>query len=280
MTPARFPTFGQELYLRETVMAAKLLAELGLGRGASEAVAERLSHPSPKTRERIAAKLVQRLISGASRADAAPHFVRLVAGLQDATARRELIYYATTRADPLVGAIARDILHTVLLDRATPAGARREELEPHRTGLLLTVEPVVSMRFVLDYAARVWGFTSRRSVLLALRILRQAGITRTQRLRGAAGLVTAVALAPHGISLPTFVWCFMDEFGSAVPAPTVDRIERSSFARTLVVSTAAVDARLDEAEQEGFVHTRLISGAHRVVPAMGAAETVDRILGG
>jgi hypothetical protein len=280
MEPRTFATFGQELYLRETLKAAAILTEAGLHRGVTELVAPTLDHRSAKTRRRIAAKLVQRLAAGAREPQDRAQFVRLVAGINDTAARRELVYYGVTRADPLVGAIAGEVLYPALVDRTTPQGARQEDMAPHRAGLLLTVEPVVPLDFLLTYAADRWHYRSRRSILLALRILRQVGIARSFRLRGASGAVEAIALSPHDLSLAAFIWCFMDEFGRTVPAPTVDRVQRSAFARAFIVPPALVDARLEQAEDQRFLRTRVMAGARRVVPAMSLEQSVTRLLGG
>ncbi len=278
MEARAFPTFGQELYLRETISAAALLMDTGLRRGVSEIVAASLSHRSAKTRARIAAKLAQRLRAGAASPEDRPRFLRLISNIGDMSVRRDLVYYATTRADPLVGAVAAELLYPVLIEGGTPKGAQHDELALHQSGLLLTVEPIVPMEFVIRYAAREWRCVSRRSLLLALRILRQVGIARTVRMRGASGTVDAVGIAPHDLSPAAFVWCFMDEFSRSVPAATADRVERSRFARVFVVPPSLIDARLDQAEREGFLRTKTFAGARRVVPAMTTGEAVERLL--
>ena len=278
MEAQRFPTFGQELHLRDAIKAATMLADVGLHRGVSEIVAASLDHPSAGTRSRIAAKLVQRLRSGAASPEDRQHFLRLIVGMADMSVRRDLIYYATARADPLVGAVAAEVLYPILIETRPPQGARPDELAPHQAGLLLTVEPIVPMGFLLKYAAREWRYGSRRSLLLALRILRQVGITRTVRIRGASGALEAIALAPHDLSFAAFVWCFMDEFARSVPAATPDRIERSRFARIFVVPPSLIDARLDQADRQGYLRTRVMAGARRVVPALTIGEAVERIM--
>lgn len=278
MEARRYPTFGQELYLRETLKAAATLVDTGLRRGVSEIIAASLDHPSPKTRARIAAKLVQRLRSGAAVAEDRPHFLRLLTGIGDMSVRRDLVYYATARADPLVGAVAAEVLYPVLIESATPGGTLRDEMAPHRAGLLLTVEPIVPVDFLLRYAGRVWRYGSRRSLLLALRILRQVGIARTVRMQGASGTVEAIALSPHDLSPAAFLWCFMDEFGRSVPPATADRVERSRFARVFVVPPSLIDVRLDQAERGGFLRMRNMAGARRVIPALTAGEAVERLL--
>jgi hypothetical protein len=268
--------FGQELYAAETLRAARALVEAGIGRHAAETIAPLIPLGSDLTRRRVASKLAQRLSAGASRPEHASSFVRMVAMAGDMATRHELLYFGAARADRLVGLIARDVLYPVLVENARPAGAEPDELALHRMGLLLAVEPMVTIRFVLDYAAKTWGFRSKRCILLALRILRQAGIARTQRMRGASGAVAAVTLMPHDITLATFLWCFLDEFAGSVPAATVDRVERSAFARTFVVPPSLVDVRLDQAEQQGLLKTRVMAGARRVVPIVGPEEVVER----
>jgi hypothetical protein len=56
----------------------------------------------------------------------------------------------------------------------------------------------------------------------------------------------------------------------------VDRVERSAFARTFVVPPSLVDVRLDQAEQQGLLKTRVMAGARRVVPIVGPEEVVER----
>lgn len=277
MSAPVFPTFGQEFYLRETLEAARLLDGPGAERGGSPVVEAMLTHPSPSTRRRVASKMLQRLQGGLKGREARVRFVRLLSRLPDSEARRELVYYATSVADPIVGAVARDVLYPFFVEGNPPLGAKPEDVAPHRDGLLLTVEPVITLRFLLQYAERRWAYRSERCVRLALRILQQAEIVFAQRERGAFGRVTGYLPAPHGLSLATFVWCFHVELARSVPPPSEDRALRADFARTLVASPAVVRARMQQAEREGYIRQAHGPGGRRILAASSLDEAIERL---
>jgi len=272
-----YATFGQELYARETVRAAELIAANG-GGGLAARIADHLPHPSPSTRERLATKLLQRLAAGSGDAEGREAFARLIAGLRDSEARRELIYYAVTRVDGLVGAIAREVLYPYFIDGQLPRGVAEADFVIHNTGRLLTVEPVLTLPFVAWYAAKQWDFLSARTVALAMRILRQAGILLAAPLTGGPRRTLAYTLAPHSLTRPALVWCLYDEFAAAPSIPTVDRIEHSAFARTFVVLPSVITARLRDAEREGFVRYTTSAGARRVVLPLSREEVIAGLL--
>lgn len=259
-----YAAFGQELYIRETARAAELLASSSNGDLIAR-IAAALPHPSITTRTRLASKLLQRLAAGGGEAGQRQAFARLVAGLRDSEARRELIYYGVTRADRLVGAIAREVLYPYFVDGSLPRGVTEAEIVAHNTGRLLTVEPMLTLPFAVWYAAKQWDFHSARTVALTLRVLRQAGILLASPLTDGGKRTLAYTLAPHGLTLPAFIWCLYDEFASTPVSPTVDRIERSAFARTFVVPPSVIAARLRDAERAGFARSVGGAGARRVV---------------
>jgi len=274
MGRAAFPTFGQELYLRETVEAARLLDREGLTKDAAARIAGILPHPSPITRRRLANKILQRLEAGCAEPAQLRLFVRLLANLEESEARRELVYYSASRADPIVGAIASEILYPFFIERTLPAGTAPEEASPEQEGLLLTVERMVMLRFILRYAEQRWQYRSERSIRLAMRIMQHGGIVLPQRLRGARGRVTGYILAPHGISLPAFVWCCMTELPALMPRASVDAILTSGFVRRLIVPPAIVEARLQQAERAGYL--RFQSGGF-VGPGLPMEEVIERL---
>lgn len=295
-----YPTFGQELYARETARAAELIAGTfepangnangtGAAHGYAALVADTLPHPSPGTRVRLAVKLVQRLSAGNGKGEGPQLFARLLASLPDSETRRELIYYGVTQADRIVGAIARDVLYPYFVDGRLPRGVAEIEFILHNSGRLLpllTVEPLLTLPFIAWYAERQWDFVSARTIALSMRILRQAGILLTTSLpassedgRGA----TAYTLAPHGLSLAAFVWCLYDEFkekeertASGTPL-TVDKVEHAGFVRTFVVPPALATARLREAEREGFLRFENSGNARRVLLPLQPEELATRL---
>ncbi|HSV74737.1 MAG TPA: hypothetical protein VLH79_13335 [Chthonomonadales bacterium] len=273
-----FHVFGQELYLRETVRAAAVVAGEPDRRAACDRIAALLPHPSARTRARVASEIARRLAAGAQSPDLAPSFARLVAGLHSPDARRDLVIHAVARADALVGAIAREVLFPILLDEAMPRGVTSGDMARHGAAPLITVEPIVPFPFLRWFAAERWRFERVRTLHLALRVLRQAGLVHTTRLLGQAGRVQAVALSPHGLSFPAFVWCLADEIGRDQRPLTQDRIARASFARTLLVPASAGAMWLPEAERRGFLRAEGPPSARRYVLAMDPREVAGSLL--
>lgn len=297
-----YARFGQELYARETIAAAAVVARLEDGDAGplTDRIAAVLPQTSAATRRRLATKLLQRMAAGTALCEPAPGvgsmgpdvaavpenaaslkvvcFARLLSSLQDTQARRDLVYYATARVDDLVGAIAREILYPYFVEDRIPAPYGEDEFIMANAGLLLAPEPILTTGFVADYARRVWGFESERTVGLALRILRQAGILLSAPLLGARGRVAAYTLAPHGISLAALLWGLYDEFGHESLAPAWDQVAHARFARIFVVSPSVVNSRLWEAEKVGLVGRWSAGGARRVALKVRDVDALTRLM--
>lgn len=301
-----YARFGQELYLKETIAAARAAAELhehnGDQRTLGACVADLLPHPSTATRGRIAAKLLQRIAAGAPSCEPSDEametkrrpeplpalparlpgptvaFARLMSGLHDMHAQRELVYYAAACGDGLIAAIAREILYPYFIEDRIPAPYTEDEFIMANAGLLLAPEPILTAGFVADFSRRAWGFDSERTVCLALRILRQAGILIASPLLGERGRVAAYTLAPHGLSLPALLWSLHAEFGREPIAPAWDQVVRAACVRLFVVPPSIVTSRLWEAEKAGLVSSWSLSGTRRVAFKVRAPEALAHLL--
>jgi len=275
-----FHVFGQELYLRETVRAAAVLAREPDRRAAAAEVASLLPHRSPRTRARVASEILRRLAAGSAVPELTATFARLVTGVDSPDARRDLVVHAVARADALVGALAREVLCPVLVDGVLPRGVSADDMARLGAAPLLTVEAVVPFPLVQWYAAERWSFPRARTLQLALRVLRQAGLVHATRLQAPAGRMHAVALSPHGLSFAAFVWCVTDEFAEDERPLTQDRIERASFARTLLVPPSACAMWLPEAERRGFLRVQGPPSARRYALGMDRRQVVGALLAG
>ena len=289
-----YARFGQELYTQETLTAAAILADTCdpeepitmsaiIGR-----IAAALPQGTPATRQRVAVKLLQRIATGApdcQRNKGLPPdkdadepgiksqerlhtgvftFARLLTHLPDTQARRELVFFSAACADTLIGAIAREILYPYFIEERIPPPYEEDEFLIANAGLLLAPEPILTTGVVSDFARRAWGFDSERTVALALRILRQAGILLSAPLLGERGRVAAYTLAPHGLSLPTLLWGLHQEYGHAGVAPAWDQVGRARIAQLFVVPPSVVTSRLWEAERAGLVGCWSAVGTRRV----------------
>lgn len=308
-----YARFGQELYLSETLEAARVTVDRHErdddSRMLSACIAELLPHPSAATRSRVAAKLLQRITAGSSlceppdevpasvpdssetrlrRSPSAAFtvrlpgstilFARLMSGLPDAHAQRELVYYAAAQGDCLIGAIAREVLYPYFIEDRIPAPFTEDEFIMANAGLLLAPEPILTAGFVADFARRAWSFDSERTVCLALRILRQAGILIASPLLGARGRVAAYTLAPHSLSLPALLWSLHAEFGREPMAPAWDQVVRSACARLFVVPPSIITSRLWEAEKAGIVSSWSLNGTRRMAFKVRAPEALAHLL--
>lgn len=327
-----YARFGQELYIRETLIAATILADVADSADAENSnesgeafeirdvvgrIAGALSQGTLATRQRIAVKLLQRMIAGAGTAvtgtgqikrvdrsadenggsgcekssggpsggkamerlhEGVFSFARLMAHLPDTQARRELVFYAAARADGLIGAIAREILYPYFIEECIPAPYEEDEFIMANAGLLLAPEPILTAGLVADYARLVWGFDSERTISLALRILRQAGILLSAPLLGERGRVAAYTLAPHGISLPTLLWGLHDQYAQQGIAPAWDQVGRAQCARLFVVPPGVVAAGLWEAERAGVVGFWNMVGTRRVLLKVRETDALSRLL--
>lgn len=304
-----YARFGQELYTQETLTAATVLADacdaeelLGM-RAVIGRIATALPQGTPATRQRIAVKLLQRIAAGApdcryneglsanethsgepelknqERLHAGVFtFARLLAHLPDTQARRELVFYSAACADALIGAIAREILYPYFIEERIPPPYEEDEFLIANAGLLLAPEPILTTGVVSDFARRAWGFDSERTVALALRILRQAGILLSAPLLGERGRVAAYTLAPHGLSLPTLLWGLHQEYGQAGVAPAWDQVGRARIAQLFVVPPSVVTSRLWEAERAGLVGCWSAVGTRRVALKVRESDAIARLL--
>jgi hypothetical protein len=288
-----YTRFGQELYLRETVSAARVVAESGdlpLPELA-ERIAATLPHTSPTTRHRIAIKLLQRLTAATTEiTDERTHrssktspqtlacMARLTTCVEDTSAQSDLVYYAACRCDKLIGAIASEILYPYFIENRIPGPFTEDEFITSNANLLLAPEPVITCGFAADYARRVWGFESERTVILALRVMKQAGILMASPLLGEQGRIMAYTLAPHSISLSALMWGLYHEFHGQPTPPAWDQVGRSSVARLFLASSSLVTSKLFEAERCGLVGFWSGSGMRRVHFKVSEPEALMRLL--
>ncbi len=287
-----YARFGQELYAHETLAAAAVLARAhteneGLEAGAlAGRVALLLPEGTPAHRQRVAVKLLQRLSAGAYQNKGTHQedcqdsgaFAQLLAYLGDTQARQDLVYYGAARADALIGAIARDILYPYFIENRIPPPFGEDEFLVANAGLLLAPEPILTTGVVADIACRAWQFDSERTVTLALRVLRQAGILLSAPILGERGRVAAFTLAPHGLSLAALLWGLHHEYGHADDAPAWDQVCRSDFARLYVVPPSVIASRLMEAERAGLVAFWSMGGTRRVALKVRETDALARLL--
>lgn len=238
-------SFGQEFYPHESIRAIKLAYKLPLSDRATLAhhIAASLPQPSGRTRERIAAKLIQRYLSDTGRTTPREEaafqsglfdveepepsrraalslwcppgeqpFVRLMARCRHVPTQIELLFWRLSRVDVLAGALARELFYPVCLQGRAPDGLSRVEFSTRNGGQLFSVSPQLTRTFIFFYARTFWNFHDRASLDRALRILQSAGLIARERMMELRGRPTAFRLREHNVSTTTFVFALYDEF--------------------------------------------------------------------
>jgi hypothetical protein len=236
-----FHSFGQEFYPYEALRAVKLADKTRANnRGALiQEIAATLPQPSQRTRERIAAKFIQRYMNERAATefappptngnlfdDAAPSkyfapslrpahcqpFVRLTARHKHLPTQIELLYWRLARVDSIVGALARELFYPACLQDRAPAGYSAAEFATRNGGQLLSVTPQLTRHFLMHYARTEWGFEDRATLDRALRVLQGAGLIARQRMNELRGRPTSFRVADHNVSPVTFVFALYEEF--------------------------------------------------------------------
>jgi len=262
----RLATFGQELYLEASAAALRLALTIPDRRELRDAVARRLSGRSPATRQRIADKLIQRLVPTDGRRVTPDAFVRLAAGTQDAQTRRDLIVYRTAQVDEVIGAIAAEILYPCLILRQRPKGMSAAAFRAADTGTLFNAEPTVALDLVRAYAKQVWGFHSPSTVVRAMRILRRAGIVHLAR--AAEGV--SFAASGRAMSAQAFAFCIHEEMlGRGNRSPGMDQLENAQCARLFLLSPTQVAGLVEECHEQ-----RLLRAGRRIALAYDSLDAL------
>ena len=267
-------SFGQEFYPYESIRALRLADKMRLTdrRVLIGHIAGGLPQPSPRTRQRVAEKLVQRYFTGSRLFIAPPPhaqpFVRLVARQRHAPAQIELLYLRLAQIDTLVGALAREVFYPVCIAHRPPDGLESAVFAARNGGQLFgsggswldenEVPPQITRDFLHEYAREQWNFTNAPSLDRALRVLQSAGMIARERMSDLRGHPTAYRLSNHDVALASFVWALYDEFlphaqrsGGVTLASGVLGV--ADFARTLLLSPAQVEAHCDMARRRGFL---------------------------
>ena len=266
MSDSDLSTFGQELYLEASVQAVRLALQTSDRAQLKQRLMAALPQPSPKTRESIANKLIQRLIPTPGGQVQITPLMRLLAGSSDRRTREELVFYAAARADRVIAAIATEILYPWLVRGRPPAGYSQAEFSLANTAELLEGERVVTRPFVSRYARERWNFASEATLSRALRALAQAGLI--QPLVRTIGQQRQISFArlPAVLTLASFVFCFQEELGSRPTPIALDQVQNAFFARLFLLDPLQVTALLEQARRASLLRAVGAGARRRFAP--------------
>lgn len=284
-------SFGQEFYPYESIRALKLADKIKTSdrRALVQHIAGQLPQNSPATRERIAAKLVQRYLRAANSPGAASTsrlelpqrqaFMRLVARQRQTRAQIELLFYQLTQIDTAVGALARELFYPICVAGRAPEGISAAELAIHNGSQLLATAPLLTRAFIGVYVQNRWDFRDAATIDRSLRVLQSAGLIARERMTGVRRHPPAFRLSGHDVALVTFVWALYDEFLPHAEENgldlALDVLPISDFARTLLLSPDQVVHHCQSAQR----HQLLAGQGDQVRLVFGNSDVlVDALL--
>lgn len=275
-----FRIFCQEFAFEDSLAGIKAAARLRDRSQRISAIASILPQASPKTKERLAAKIIQRYFGGRRKADAAPHFADLVLRLRDSSVQRELMLYRTARVDRIVGAIAQEIFYPYFVAKTYPKGYNESDFRLANTATLFDSDDVISSRFVQEFARRRWGFNSSSTINLALRVLREGGVLRSVGPRRSPKRSLAYLPTYAGLSPVTFCYCLACEFSlqDSFEAPTRDKVHNADFVKLFLLGPPVVDSILAEARRRGWLRLAGTGSAARVHLAAPTSRELVKLL--
>lgn len=258
ITSPSLKSFGQEFYPHEAILALKLADKSNIGdrRLLTERIAALLPQESEGTRRRVAAKFIQRYLSGTRHSiQPLPHeqpFARLAARHRHIPTQIELLYYQLTKTDALVGALARELFYPVCVENHPPSGCDETEFAALNGSQLVAVSPLLTRAFILAYCKTHWNFTNRSSIDRSLRVLQGAGVIARERMTEWHGHPIAFRLSDHDVSPVTFIYALYDEWLPRVSnGPVLEHaaLHSSNFVRTLLLSPEQVEEHCETARR-------------------------------
>lgn len=279
VTRSELAVFGQELYYDESIRAIKSFSKLHDREQLHAKIAETLHQSSSATRNRVAAKIIQRFFKDCSGNFPAMPFLKLVAQAKREDLRRALLYWRTACTDAVVGAIASEVFYPYFVLGRIPAGYDEPTFRMANTATLFPIDSVISRDFIVEYARRIWGFDSARTVTLALRIMRQAEMLDATSVVLGRRRVLGYYPRPHSLDLRAFAYCIYEEFLGGEPMLSIDRVYNSACVKTFLLSRLQVDSLVRSAERKDLVEPVSLPGGRRIRLALPSLEAlVDALI--
>lgn len=247
-----YPALGQELHYRASFKIARLLVGGCLSRDDLLAAAAPLTDAgTDSARHRAASTIMTRLGLGRRRHLAPGSLHRILATLSE-PAGRQLLTYVVALAEPMLAALAREVLHPYFVEHEVPAGFTAEEFSAINANGLFEVAGAVTHAGVAAYAQRCWRIKDPSATRRALRLLRKGGVLGATWIarssRRCLGYFPVLGL-PDVACFAYALYSMRDEARYV----RLDRLRAGLFVRLFLLRPVAVDYLIDRAEELGLV---------------------------
>jgi hypothetical protein len=250
---SRFSSFGPELYPEASLRAIRLALESPDRAQLRPALIASLKHRSPGTRARVADKLLQRFIEFADGRVVLTPYLRLLAGLKDAAAARQLLLWRAAAVDAVVGALAREILYPCLVEGRPPRGWSKPAFRLANAVGLFDEDRAVTRDFISRHARESWGFKSETSLTRGLRMLRQVGLIEPLGRASGSKRLIAFVRPPFSLSLVAFAYCLHRDLAARGGALGSDQVQQAEFTRLFLQEPLQVNLLLEAGRRAGLL---------------------------
>ena len=260
---AQLATFGQELYLDESIRAIEQFSD-DADHHLAARIAGLLTHPSEATRLRVASKIVQRFFKAADGRSRSTAFLKLVRTLKSDSARRDLLYWRAACTDGVIAALAAEVFYLYFVLGEPPRGYDEDSFRVANTATLFAVDRMISRDFCVRYAREMWDFDSARSVTLALRIMKQAGILDAVSMKLHRRHVLGYYPQPHPVATEVFAYCLHEEFLDDSPTVSLDRIHNGDCVKLFFINRLQADSLLARLEKQKLIEFVALPGGRSI----------------
>jgi hypothetical protein len=217
---------------------------LGAAAPLSEATTKSAHH-------RASTAIMTRLGLGRRRHVEAGSLHRILAALSE-PAGRQLLAYVVARNEPMLAALAREVLYPHFVEHAAPQGFTAEEFSAINANGLFEVAGAVTHAGVAAYARRCWRIRDPSSTRRALRLLRKGGVLAATWI--ARGSRRCLGYFPI-VGLPDIA-CFtyaLYPMRDEAHYVRLDRLRAGLFVHLFLLRPVAVDYLIERAEELGLV---------------------------
>ncbi len=248
-----YPALGQELHYRASFKIARMLV------GGCSSRDELLAATAPLTdartesaRRRAGTAIMTRLGLGRRRRVEPGSLHRVLAGLSE-PAGRQLLTYVVASTEPMLAALAREVLYPYFVEHRAPEGFAAEEFSAINANGLFEVAGAITHAGVSAYARRCWRIKAPSPTRRALRLLRKGGVLGAAWIarssRRCLGYFPILGL-PDIACFAYALYSMRDEARYV----RLDRLRAGLFVRLFLLRPVAVDYLIERAAELGLVN--------------------------
>ena len=247
-----YPVLTQELHYEAAVeIARRLVAGESYRDGLLAAAAPLTEAATARGTRRAAAAVMTRLGLGRRRRVRASGLHRLLGSLPE-PAGRQLWTYVVAAHEPMLAAVAGEVLYPYFVECQTPKGFAAEEFSVINANGLFEVAGAITHAAVAAYGERRWGIVDPAPTGRALRLLRKGGILGATWLSRPSA--RCLGYFPMG-GLPDLACLGQAMFSMSGHGRHVrlDRLRAGLFVHLFLLRPVAVDFLLEQAMDLGLV---------------------------